>query len=93
MTDVNAIRSRLSEVRHAGCEDDIASLLTIIDDAIEALGPVWMHGDATLAEGIRRKTAAMERLAMPPERKRPGATLTVERGDGSTETTTYGGDR
>lgn len=44
-------------------------------------------------EGIRRKTEAMERLAMPTPRKRPGATLTVERGDGTEETTKYGGDR
>ena len=65
---------------------------TIIADAIAALGPAWMHGGVSLAEGIRRKTAAMERLAMPT-RKRAGATLTIERDDGTTETTTYGGDR
>nr|MCH9837010.1 hypothetical protein [bacterium] len=50
---------------------------TIIADAIAALGPAWMHGGVSLAEGIRRKTAAMERLAMPT-RKRAGARLTME---------------
>jgi len=64
-----------------------------IRDAETALGRAWMRGDVSLAEGIRRKTSAMERLAQPTMRKRPGATLTVERDDGSTETTTYGGDR
>jgi len=71
----------------------IQELQATIDEAVKALGPAWMYGGATLAEGIRRKTAAMERIAMPKKRKRPGATLVVERGDGSEETTTYGGDR
>lgn len=70
------------------CADASAALA----DAIAALGPAWMHGGVSLAEGIRRKTAAMERIAQPKKRKRPGATLTVEHDDGSTETTTYGGD-
>jgi len=39
---------------------------TIIADAIAALGPAWMHGGATLAEGIRRKTLSLERLGMDP---------------------------
>ena len=64
-----------------------------IRDAETALGRAWMHGGATLAEGIRRKTSAMERIAEPKNRKRPGATIVVEDEDGTTETTTYGGDR
>ena len=52
-----------------------------IRDAETALGRAWMHGGATLADGIRRKTAAMERIAMPKKRKRPGATLTIERAE------------
>lgn len=64
-----------------------------IRDAETALGRAWMYGGVSLADGIRRKTAAMERIAMPTKRKRPGATLTVEHEDGSADTTTYGGDR
>jgi len=63
------------------------------EEAVLALGRAWMHGGATLAEGIRRKTTAMERLAQPKKRKRPCATLTVEYVDDSAETTTYGGDK
>lgn len=71
---------------------ECADASSIIADAIAALGPAWMHGGVSLADGIRRKTAAMERLSTPM-RKRAGATLTIERDDGTTETTTYGGDR
>jgi hypothetical protein len=67
-------------------------LQAIIDEAVQALGPAWMHGGVSLADGIRRKTTAMERLAMPATRRRPGATITVEYDDGRAETTTYGGD-
>lgn len=77
----------------AHAEAYAARLEAQIESAEIALGRAWLHGGATLAEGIARKTAAMERLAMPKPRKRPGATLIVEREDGSTETTTYGGDR
>lgn len=53
----------------------VQELQSIINDAIRALGPAWMHGDASLADGIRRKTAAMERLAAqkqrPPISERP----------------------
>jgi len=85
-------------MRHCGYPpewhvDGIESLAATVDEAMRATGPAWMHGGVSLAEGIRRKTAAMERLAMPAKRARPGATLTVERADGTSETTTFGGDR
>lgn len=77
----------------AHAESYAARLEAQIEAAETALGRAWLHGGATLAEGIARKTAAMERLAMPRQRKMPGATLTVEREDGTGETTTYGCDR
>lgn len=47
-------------------ESDVSALARIIDDAKSALGPAWLHGGASLADGIRRKTAALERLGMDP---------------------------
>lgn len=78
----------------AHAEFEAAHLRGVVEEAVVALGPAWMHGGASLAEGIRRKTSAMERLAMePPRRRRAKATLTIERMDGTEETTTFGGNR
>lgn len=37
-------------------------------DARAALGPAWLAGGASLAEGIARKTKRLEELASPPDR-------------------------
>jgi len=42
---------------------EVDRLRATIDSAETALGRAWMHGGATLAQGVARKTAAMERLA------------------------------
>ena len=44
-------------------EERVADLLSRESAAIAALGPVWVHDGATLAEGIARKTARLEQLA------------------------------
>ena len=33
-----------------------------LEEAKQALGPAWLTGGVSLAEGIRRKTAALEAL-------------------------------
>lgn len=46
----------LTTVRLQALEDELSA-------ARQALGKAWLFGGASLAEGIRRKTAAMERIA------------------------------
>lgn len=43
--------------------DGHARALVEIEEARDALGHAWFAGAATLAEGIRRKTAALEKIA------------------------------
>lgn len=53
-------------------EDDTIELICLraayqlmteeIEEAKQALGPAWLTGGVSLAEGIRRKTAALEAL-------------------------------
>ncbi len=53
---------RVWHERASKAERERDDLARTIAEATAALGPAWMHGGATLAEGIQRKTTALERL-------------------------------
>jgi len=40
----------------------LAETIADVEEARAALGAAWLTGDVSLAEGIRRKTAALEKL-------------------------------
>lgn len=46
----------------AALVDEVERLRAELDAARAALGPAWLAGAVDLAEGIRRKTAVLERL-------------------------------
>lgn len=58
------------QLEHAGGEQgltadehELAQARRLLHEAKEALGAGWLAGGVSLAEGIRRKTAELERLA------------------------------
>lgn len=50
-------------VRYVPQERLLACDAATFRDIAEAIGEAWLHGGVSLAEGVRRKTAALERLA------------------------------
>lgn len=57
-------QSKLAWKRHAEKDRAYGSALAERDEAREALGTAWLAGGVSLAEGIRRKTARLEQLAI-----------------------------
>jgi hypothetical protein len=59
-----ALRVRLEEAERERDEAHacLAEMIADVEEARTALGAAWLTGDVSLAEGIRRKTAALENL-------------------------------
>jgi hypothetical protein len=59
-----ALRVRLEEAERERDEAHVCLAETIADveEARAALGAAWLTGGVSLAEGIRRKTAALEKM-------------------------------
>lgn len=71
---------------HEGGVDEAAAtidqLRVELVTAQHEVGEAWFAGGATLADSIRRKITALERLAAP---RRGSMTCTIEREDGTVE--------
>jgi hypothetical protein len=55
-------QARYAWERHAEKDRAYGDALRELHEARAALGAAWMTGGVSLAEGIRRKTAALEKL-------------------------------